>query len=112
MSGPERIKRGGFTFGVWQGRDTWYAGAEASRGATRDAAIAAHLKHARAEGREASARWKAQAATVDARKAARKGHECTLAYCTGALNTPAHRATAKHRNAVAVKAARARGERV
>lgn len=54
MATEERVKRGGFTFKVFQLREggPWYAGSEASKGATKAAAITAHMKVARADMRE------------------------------------------------------------
>ena len=111
MVTAERIKRGGFTFQVGQtGSGRWYAGAEGSTGATREAAIAAHLKAARADMRAFDKKSKADTAAHNAREAKLVGKRCGLSYCTRAVDTPAHRKTAAHRNAVAVANARARGE--
>ena len=72
MPSSERVKRGGFTFTVWQlSSGRWAAGAEGSSAVSREAAITGHLAHARC----------------------RPGSDAIL--------TPAHKATARHRNAVA-----------
>lgn len=111
MPSEERIKRGKYTFKVFQLQHggKWYAGGEGSSGATREAAIQAHLKVARAGDRASTKASKVSAKAADVRRAKRAGKECMLTYCSGAIDTPAHRRSAKHRNAVAVENARRTG---
>lgn len=104
MTGPavEKVKRGGFTFQVWQTAGGWHAGAEGSRGGSREAAITNHLAYSRRERRKTDAASKLAGKAADAKLAKRAGRECTLTYCSSAIDSPAHRQSAKHRNAEAV----------
>lgn len=94
----ERVKQGGFSFTVWQGHSQkWYAGAEGSRGDTRSAAIAAHLRYARAEKRKDVKA--AKKATSEALKLSKKRacSDCGGMYAS--LST--HYKTKTHKNMVA-----------
>ncbi len=111
MAESERIRRSGFTFAVFRLRPDgpWYAGAEASTGPTREAAISAHLRVARADVRRMHREGQREVAARKAREA--KGPpRCTLTGCSGARMTPEHKRTSHHRSAVRYAAAVASGE--
>lgn len=78
-------------------------------GDTKAAAVAAVKKEINAAKRAEKTSNAASAKASSERRAKRAGKECTLSYCSGAIDTPAHRRTAKHRNAVAVRNAQRSG---
>ena len=92
------------------GRWTAQTGYGYATGATKDEALAA-VKQVVKDAKKAEAEQiAAQTEAANARSAKRAGKECELPYCNRAIDTPAHRLTAGHRNAVAVADARVRGE--